>query len=76
MITDVVMPGAMSGIALAREARRLWPDLPVLLVTGYAGDGHLSQREFPVLHKPFTALELALAMRALFQRRVPMPHPG
>ena len=76
MISDVVMPGAMSGIALAREARRLWPDLPVLLVTGYAGDGHLSQREFPVLHKPFSALELALAMRALFQRRVPVPHPG
>jgi PAS domain S-box-containing protein len=76
IITDVIMPGGMSGLALAREVRRRWPALPVLLVTGYTRDGHLAQREFPVLHKPFTALELALAMRSLFQRRQPMPHPG
>ena len=28
---DVLMPGPVNGIALARELRRLWPGLPVLL---------------------------------------------
>jgi len=35
LITDVIMPG-MDGVALAREARRRQPELPVLLMTGYA----------------------------------------
>src|SRR5215510_7100470 len=35
MITDYAMPG-MTGLQLAEEARRLRPDLPILLATGYA----------------------------------------
>jgi signal transduction histidine kinase/CheY-like chemotaxis protein len=35
LLTDLTMPG-MTGLQLAREARRLRPDLPVLLVTGNA----------------------------------------
>jgi hypothetical protein len=66
-------------VELARAARRRRPGLPVLLVTGYAGDGQPPQREFPVLHKPFTALELTLALRALLPRRMqagPGPAPN
>ncbi|TFZ05505.1 PAS domain S-box protein [Ramlibacter henchirensis] len=36
LLTDLTMPG-MTGLQLAREAHRLRPDLPVLLVTGNAG---------------------------------------
>lgn len=35
VVTDVIMPG-MDGVALAREAQRRRPGLPVLLMTGYA----------------------------------------
>lgn len=35
VVTDVIMPG-MDGVALAREAQRRRPVLPVLLMTGYA----------------------------------------
>src|SRR5690242_17932872 len=37
MVTDVVMPGTLDGVALADRALRLRPDLRVLLVSGYPG---------------------------------------
>ncbi|MFS2008628.1 PAS domain-containing protein [Azospirillum sp. CT11-132] len=36
LFSDVVMPGTMSGVDLARTAQRLRPDLPVVLATGYS----------------------------------------
>ena len=36
VISDIVMAGSMDGIALARAVRQRKPNLPVLLVTGYA----------------------------------------
>ncbi len=74
VVSDVVMPGGMSGIDLAREVRRRWPELPVLLVSGYTGEGYVEQSEFPMLHKPFTALELAAAIKALLPRRTVAAH--
>ena len=38
LFTDIVMPNGMNGIALAREARRLRPDIRVLLTSGYSRD--------------------------------------
>ena len=37
VFSDVLMPGGMSGLDLAREVGRRWPDLPVLLATGRPG---------------------------------------
>ncbi|WP_275451555.1 GAF domain-containing hybrid sensor histidine kinase/response regulator [Azospirillum lipoferum] len=36
LFSDVVMPGTMSGVDLARTVRRLYPGLPVVLATGYS----------------------------------------
>jgi len=36
LFSDVVMPGILSGVDLARSAQRLRPDLPVVLATGYS----------------------------------------
>ena len=36
VFSDVVMPGGMNGLELAREQRGLRPQLPVLLTSGYS----------------------------------------
>lgn len=55
LLADIVMPGYVDGLALAREAVRLWPTTKVLHVTGY-GDRIAPRGEF--LAKPFRQSEL------------------
>jgi CheY-like chemotaxis protein len=63
LLTDVMMPGGMDGIALAEEARRQRPDLPVLLSSGYAGaPARVAAAGFPLLRKPFSLEELGAAI--------------
>jgi PAS domain S-box-containing protein len=63
VFSDVVMPG-MSGIDLGQEIRRLYPDLSVILTSGYsnvlAQDG---THGFELLHKPYSVDELAKVLR-------------
>ena len=65
LLTDVVMPGEMTGVDLARAVTAVRPDLPVLLCSGYTGDTLASAEgaPWPLLRKPYTleALEAALA---------------
>jgi PAS domain S-box-containing protein len=76
VFTDMMMPGGQTGLELARELRRVRPDLPVLLTTGYAGemiDAELIDG-FPVLRKPYRQEDLADAIRrALDLGPVPLP---
>jgi len=58
MITDYAMPG-MTGLQLAQEARRLRPDLPILLATGYADLPANETLELPRLSKPYQQRQLA-----------------
>jgi len=54
VLTDVVMPG-LSGVQLARRLNQRWPDLPVVLVSGFSEEiaaGYGAQYE--LLRKPFT----------------------
>jgi len=64
LISDVVMPGGMSGVALASRVREIWPGLPVLLVTGYgfAADGGMGRHGFAVLRKPYRPSQLTAKM--------------
>jgi PAS domain S-box-containing protein len=48
VVTDIGMP-EMDGQELARHVRQEWPDIPVLLMSGY----HDGERAEPVLQKPF-----------------------
>ena len=66
LLSDIVMPGGMSGVDLAGHARSLNPDLPILLTTGYAGDRigeGADELDWPVLRKPFRAEQLASMVR-------------
>lgn len=63
LVTDHLMPG-MSGAALAREACRIKPDLPVLIVSGYAEVEGVAP-DLPRLTKPFRNAELASMIATL-----------
>jgi signal transduction histidine kinase/ActR/RegA family two-component response regulator len=74
LLSDVVMPG-MSGFALIEQARELRPELPVLLMSGYADDrgalDALATSTVACVPKPFTSSELrAFVTRALASRPV------
>jgi two-component system, cell cycle sensor histidine kinase and response regulator CckA len=61
MLSDVVMPNGSSGVELGREAQRRWPDLRVLLMSGYPRDEltrYGGASAFPLLSKPFRPGEL------------------
>lgn len=62
MFSDIVMPGKYDGIDLARQVRRLRPEIPILLTTGYSG---ARKSEFPILRKPYQIHELSEALAAL-----------
>ncbi len=69
LITDVGLPG-MSGLQLAEAARAAQPNLPILLITGYAGKSLGTSQLAPnmeVLRKPFTLEELAARVRPLLK---------
>ncbi|HEY7302013.1 MAG TPA: ATP-binding protein [Xanthobacteraceae bacterium] len=68
VFSDILMPGLMNGLDLAKSVRDRFPRLPVLLTTGYSSSAQEAVREgFVVLGKPFdfTGLEKKLgeAMR-------------
>lgn len=69
LLSDVVMPGSMDGIALARTAMKQYPSLKVLLVTGYAHIAEKEDLEFPVLCKPYRHADMARKLRELLYRR-------
>jgi PAS domain S-box-containing protein len=62
MLSDVVMPGGMTGIELARICGRDYPDMRVVLTSGYAGedvDAALADAPWPFLRKPYSGEQLA-----------------
>jgi CheY-like chemotaxis protein len=58
VVTDQVMP-RMTGLQLAEAIAREWPQLPVLIATGYAEMEPGAGAGLPLLSKPFTQGELA-----------------
>jgi CheY-like chemotaxis protein len=61
LITDIVMPG-LDGIGLALKVARDYPDLPVLLMSGYSAERqrahNLDELICKVVSKPFTLKDI------------------
>ena len=67
LVTDVGLPNGLNGRQLAEMARERCPGLPVLFITGYAGDV-LEEQLAPgmaVIGKPFALNVLAAKLRAM-----------
>jgi signal transduction histidine kinase/CheY-like chemotaxis protein len=66
IFSDIVMPGGISGIELARKVRNRFPELPILLTTGYS-EQVAGSHGFPVLQKPYEMDALAGALGNLLK---------
>jgi PAS domain S-box-containing protein len=65
VFSDIVMPGKMDGLGLARHLKAVRPGLPILLTSGYS-DAALNVRgDFPILRKPYEIHELSQAIANL-----------
>ena len=69
VFTDIIMPGGISGIELARRVRDRFPELPVLLTTGYS-EQVAGAHGFPVLQKPYEMNTLASALGNVLKREI------
>ena len=67
VLSDVVMPGELNGVALARRLREQRPRLPVVLITGF-NNTPMAEGEFPVLRKPCAPAELVATLQQAMQR--------
>ena len=74
LVTDLNMPG-MDGLHLIRAARKVYPCMPALLITGHAGTGHTealraeaSSGAFELVNKSFDARDLSVMAEILIQQ--------
>jgi PAS domain S-box-containing protein len=83
VFSDIVMSGGLNGVQLAERIKAAYPNLRVLLTTGYMSDPMddatdaesradvASPGKWPVLMKPHTKHELAVMIREILDRRDP-----
>jgi PAS domain S-box-containing protein len=66
VVTDILMPGSVAGLELARIVREHYPEIPILLTTGYSARAQEAVLEgFSVLQKPYDLQTLSDAIREL-----------
>jgi CheY-like chemotaxis protein len=75
ILTDLALPG-ISGLEVARRISRVQPNVPIILVTGWATEMGAEERRRAgireVLYKPFRIEQLT----ALVQSLIPSPAPS
>jgi len=70
VLSDVMMPGGMDGMALVREMRQRNISLPVVLVSGFsaAGKSDAESAGIPLLPKPYSLGDLAAQLTSVLSR--------
>jgi CheY-like chemotaxis protein len=63
VFSDIIMPGELDGMALARQVKEEYPNVAVLLTSGYAKAANAQEAGFPILRKPYKLATLARAIR-------------
>ena len=67
VFSDIVMPGHLDGLGLARIIKQQYPRLPILLATGYSEAARSVRSDFSILRKPYELHELSRALSALIR---------
>ena len=70
IVSDEAMPN-MRGTQLAVAIRASWPDLPIILATGYAELPKGSELQLPLLRKPYSQQDLAAAIDRAIGAKAP-----
>ena len=68
LVTDITLPGGMTGLDLVRHARELMPDLKILTISGYATEAAIRESGLErgaFLAKPFRPSDLTKAVAEL-----------
>ena len=65
VFSDIVMPGKMDGLSLARHLRAVRPGIPILLASGYSDAAINVRGDFPILRKPYEIHQLSQAIAKL-----------
>ena len=72
LLTDYLLPG-MTGLQLAEKCRGIWPDLGVILISGYGGDHRLEEAvkagTVRFIRKPVPPSNIARELRRLLDER-------
>ena len=78
LLTDIVMPGGMSGFALARNVRQLMPDIPIVYMSGYSGydESEMGEVVAPMLPKPCPEPELSKQIHHELNRQARETEPA
>ncbi len=72
LFSDIVMPGGMSGLDVARRARELYPKLRIVLTTGYSAEllnGGGADLDVQILRKPYRQAELVRVLDQALRSR-------
>ncbi len=72
LFSDVVLGSGMDGVELAHEARRVCPELAILLTSGYRGPGGARRSDdpaatFELLRKPYRREQLVATIRRILE---------
>lgn len=69
LVTDVKMPGWMSGIDLARQVEKRWPEISILVTSAfYTAEERQLPENMTLLPKPFQPDQLLGQVRLLLRR--------
>jgi two-component SAPR family response regulator len=71
MVTDIVMPGGMNGVELAKRALVLRPGLKIIYSSGFPAEA-LEEKSMPLingplLHKPYQRAEFTAIVRRVIE---------
>jgi PAS domain S-box-containing protein len=69
LFSDIVMPGAIDGLGLAEICRERFPDIPVLLTSGFSDAAQAADGRFDILRKPFELSALERAIEQAIENR-------
>ena len=80
LFTDIVMPGQLNGLELARVVAERWPALKVILTSGFPEttlNGHVGPPAgMRLLSKPYRKADLARIVRETLEEKMPTSHPS
>jgi CheY-like chemotaxis protein len=73
LLTDVIMPGGLHGVALAQQIRQQHPNVTVIYASGFASSALVERRQLqvdgPLVNKPYRKAQLLAAVQQAFAHR-------